>query len=105
MIHGKGSSGKTEHHQRKFTGHEARCLYAEAYGIGIRKLSKEDILCSLHTDSRNFHRTANCRLPERKIKDMMEPEGNQCALDHPVKKGSVIPGALHDIPKHINPLL
>ena len=46
----------------------------------LNPLSKEDILCSLHTDSRNFHRTANCRLPERKIKYMVQTKWDQCTI-------------------------
>ena len=47
----------------------------------ISQLSKEDVLTALYQLSGNFHCSADCCLPERKIEHMMQAERNQGTFD------------------------
>ena len=81
LIHSKSRTRKTKDHKDKFTGEIAGCVSTEMNNTRISQLSKEDVLTALYQLSGNFHCSADCCLPERKIEHMMQAERNQGTFD------------------------
>ena len=65
----------------------------------VRKLRKENQL------SADFHRSAKPRLPERKIKYVMQSERNQCTLHQTVQPGSRVTRLQHNAAYRVDSLL
>ena len=71
----------------------------------IREFRKKDILSALHKLSCHFLRSADSRLPERHVKDMMQSKRDQGTFHKTEQKRSEIPGACHKTAHRINTVL
>ena len=71
----------------------------------IGKLGKENILPALHQLSADLHRTADGRLPERHVKNVMQAKWNQRPLHHTKNQRTEISGAGHQTSDCIDSVL
>ena len=80
-VHGERCTRQAEDHEDELTGEVARRVSAEVRDIRRGELREEDVLAALDELAVNHHRTADARLPERQVEDVVQAERDQGALD------------------------
>ena len=81
MVHRESRTRQAEDHEDELTGEVARGICTEMCDIRRGELREEDVLTALDELSVDHHGAADARLPEWQVEDVMQPEGDERALD------------------------
>ena len=73
--------------------------------IGRSELGEEDVLTALDELAVDHHRSADARLPERQIEDMVQAKGDQSALDDAEDQRADVARARHEAAEREDALL